>query len=318
MASFYTNQQLPTTSEQAIRQFVERYLTVISAQSPGGWVSQFGDVIPLSAPRATLPISQLATKFHETKDAAGRTRTMKETSVDLKVVEYDEGYEANLIDLLENSYSYRGWMRAPELFRIAEERLQSQKIVAALEAGTSTASPFDGVNFFSASHLSDPADASSTTWSNYSSAGTDMASIANLTTEITAMRGVLDQNGDKLGVEPTHILCPTPKFQGVSNVLSQNFINNGESNPLVGKLTAVHVPDLTDTNDCYLVDANLIAMGAVPWAVGVYKPSASLGLRSFGEESDFFKTSGKVKMSAHIWDGFTLMFPHAIRKIVGA
>lgn len=318
MASFYTNQELPTTSEQAVRQFIERYLAVISAQSPGSWVDQFGDVVPLDAPRATFPISNLTTKFHETGDLFGCVWMMLEESFDLKVVEYDDGYEAKLTDLLYNSFAYRNWMRAPQLFRVAEERLMSQQIVALLEAGTSTASPWDSVNFFSASHLSDPTNASSTQWSNYSSGGTDMASIANLTTEITAMRGVLDQNGDKLGVEPTHILCPTGKFQGVSNVLSQNFINNGESNPLVGKLSAVHVPDLTDTNDCYLIDANLIAMGAAPWVVGVHKPSASLGLRSFGEESDFFKTSGKVKMSAHIWHGYKLVFPHAIRKIVGA
>jgi hypothetical protein len=43
-----------------------------------------------------------------------------------------------------------------------------------------------------------------------------------------------------------------------------------------------------------------------------------LGLRYLDESSDHFKKTGKIAVSKHIWAGYGLLFPHAIRLIKGA
>jgi Mu-like prophage major head subunit gpT len=316
MASLYTNELLPTTSEQAIREFNEKYLAVISVAPPPIWADRF--VTSIGAPRATFPISLLTTKFNETKEQSSRFRKMAEESFDVKVVEYDAGHEAPMIDIFTNVFAYRNWNRVPERFRIAEGRHVTTQLATLLETGTTATSPWDSVAFFSASHKANPAVAGSSTWGNYQSSALDPASVTNLTAEITSMMGVLDENGDKLGAMPDEIWLPTGKFQSVSNLLNQNLINNGESNPMLGKLKPVHVPELADTNDWYLVDSKLIAMGIDPLFAAKYQPPDTLGLRFWDESSDFFKDTGKIKVSQHIWYGFALALPHAIRLVRGA
>ena len=43
-----------------------------------------------------------------------------------------------------------------------------------------------------------------------------------------------------------------------------------------------------------------------------------MGLRTWDESSDFYKATSKLKVSKHIWAGYGLLFPHAIRLIKGA
>lgn len=315
MASLYTNEQLPTTSEQAIREFQEKYLAVLTAAQPLDWASRF--VLNVNAPRATFPISLMSTKFRETKEQTGTFKTMAEKSFDVKVVEFDAGYEAPAIDLVTNVFAYRNWSKVPQRFVLAEGHHICLQLATILEAGTSTVSPWDNVNFFSTSHKVNPAYSAST-WSNYNAAGVDPASETNLVAEITSMMATPDENGDKLGVVPDEIWLPTDKFFKVSNYLNKAFIGNGETNAIAGKLRPVHVPELTDTNDWYLVDSKLIGQGFDPLVATVFRPSASLGLRIFDESSDYFKSTSKVKIGAHIWTGFGLVFPHAIRRVAGA
>ncbi len=316
-ASLLAVDLLPATSKDAIREFEERYLAGVSMAQPPGWASQFGDVFSVGSPYVTFPIGLMATKYLETKEQSSTFKTLEEKSFDVKVVEYDAGYEARKIDLLTNAFAYRKWTQAPGRFLLAEQRHINKNIVTLVEAGTSGTTPWDGLAFFHASHLSNPADASSTTFSNFN-AGALAPTIANISAQMTLMRGVLDENGEKMGVEPSHILLPTGKFQDVVNLLSQQMINNGETNPIYGKLTPVHVPELTDADDWYLVDQTLVKAGLAPWAALQYRTPSDLGLRSWDESSDFFKNTGKLKVSSHIWHGFGLVFPHAIRRVTGA
>lgn len=313
--ALYTADQLPKTSEEAIREFNDRYLAVLSAAPAPSWADRFK--MPIGAPRATFPLALMSTKFHETKDKGGRVRSMQEESFDLKVVEFDAGYEAPFLQLTQNQFAYRNWTKGPQRLAIAEARHVCAQLATLIEAGTTTKSPFDNVNFFATTHKANP-KSGSTTWSNYQSVAAAPEDLTKISAEMTAMRDVRDENGDKLGVEPDEIWLPTEKFQLVSDKLNQALINNGESNPILGKLKPVHVPDLTDVNDWYLVDSKMIAMGFDPMLAAQYRPSDTLGLRSWDESSDFFKDTGKIKISAHIWMGFGLVFPHAIRKVVGA
>jgi len=274
--------------------------------------------MPVGSPRTTFPISLISTKFRETKEESSRFKTMTEKDFDLKVVEFDAGYEAEALSLTTNSFAYRNWSRAPEKFRIGESRHVARQLATLLEAGGTELSPWDGIAFFSAaSHLANPSDSSLGTFGNFEAAGT-APTIANIQAQATLMRAVKDENGDKLGVEPNEIWLPTEKFQSVSDLLNQDFLATGESNPVLGKYTPVHVPELTDVNDWYLVDTNMIGQGVDPMVAAQYQPAASLGLRNWDESSDFFKNTGKVKVSVHIWYGFKLVFPHAIRRVTGA
>jgi hypothetical protein len=87
---------------------------------------------------------------------------------------------------------------------------------------------------------------------------------------------------------------------------------------MAGKLTPVHVPELTDANDWYLVDSKLLAAYTPMIAARWTAPDSKLGLRYFDESSDFFKKTSKIAVSKHIWAGYGLLFPHAIRLIKGA
>lgn len=319
MASLYSNEQLPTTSEQALREFNEKYLALLTAGPTPTWASPF--VMSTNAPRTTFPLSTLAAKFKETRDAAGTVKTLDEKSFDLKSVEFDAGFEAKWYDLSHYAYSARNWDRAPAELIAAEQRHVATQLRILLEAGTGTTlgtNPWDGLAFFSASHLSNPFDSGSTTWSNYQSSTKDVVSITNLTAEITNMMGVLDVNGDKLEVMPTAVWVPTAKYQGTVNLLSQNMINNGETNPLAGKLKVVHVPQLTDPDDWYLVDENLMARGFDPMIAMNEQVDPALGLRTYDQSTDFFRDTGKIKVSKHIWYGFGYALPHAIRLVKGA
>lgn len=315
MASLYANELLPTTSEEAIRQFNEKYLAILSAASPSDWAARFFTSLP--APRVTFPLSAMATKFIETKEKSGRFKSFEEKSFDLKVTQFDAGFEVSLMDLKTNVFSARNWSNAPGRFKVAEQRHLASKLAALLEAGTSTTSPWDDVNFFATTHKANPFEGT-TTWSNYQAAAA-APTLVNIQAEMVAMSiAVKDENGDKLGAQASEIWLPTEKFQPVSDLLNQAFLASGESNYMTGKIKAVHVPELTDVNDWYLVDTNLLAQGYDPMISAKYQEPSSLGLRFWDESSDFFKDTGKIKVAQNIWTGNGLLFPHAIRKVVGA
>lgn len=317
----YISETLPSTSEAAIREFRDTYLATLGAGMPPTWATDIGELIPVESPYTTFPIGALQTLYQQT-EGESRFKTLKDTAVDVKAEEFDDGYEARLLDLYTKVFAYRNWQAAPGRFLKAEQRLINKQIVALLEAGTSTAC-YDGGYFFSATHPAHYAVPGVNPWSNYQSGAANVLDLTKITAEVTAMRAVKDENGDPLGVEPDTIIVPTAKYQGLINLLAQSMILEGSataptSNPFMGKFDVVHAPELTDANDWYLVDSKLIAAGYAPWAALRYMAPESLGLRTWDETSDFFKDTGRIKVSSHIWYGFSLLFPHAIRKVVGA
>ena len=320
MGSLYTVDQLPTTSAAALREFDDRYIAAIGTATPTGWHTQFGTVEAVNSPHVTFPVNALGLKYQATMGES-RFKTASETSFDIKSSEFDEGIEARLIDLITQSFAYRNWQQGPSRLLAAEQRFVAKKIAALLEAGTST-TIYDGKNFFATDHPANFANAGLGTFSNYQSNAKDVAAIANIATEISLMRAaVKDENGDKLGCNPDTIFVPTEKYEAVKNLLSQSLIldtSAGVTNPYQGKLNVVEIKELTDVNDWYLVDSSLISQGITPWLALRYAVPQTLGLRQYDESSDFFKDTGKIKVSSHIWYGFSLGLPHAIRKIVGA
>lgn len=324
MALLNTAETLPATSQEAIREFDERYLAGVSAVEPDTWPELYGDVFDVTSPDNTFPIGLMSAKYEETKGES-RAKTIEEREIRLKVAEYDAGFEMKLLHILTNVFAARKWNSTADRFIKAEKRLLAKKIAALLEAGTSGTTEWDGVAFFHATdHEANPAEPGLATFGNYQASAKDPTDITDIEEEVALMMEVPDENGDKMGVYPTHMLLPTEKFEAVKNTLGKDLIvfasgDGAENNPYKGTIQPVHVPELTDANDWYLVDMNTVRQqGVPPWIATRFFASAVMGLRFWDESSDFFKNSSKLKVSSHIWYGFELLFPHAIRRVAGS
>jgi hypothetical protein len=227
-----------------------------------------------------------------------------------------------------NAFSAKRWADAPGLLLHAEQMFRTKAIADMLVANTALCG-WDGLALFHDSHLSNPLDAGSATFDNLQASAKDVVSLANIEAEITLMMEVLDENGDPLGMEPDTIFVPRQKFQGLKNLLKQDFVPNAGGTATMRNpyndagLTVVKIDALTDVNDWYLVDSKLIGAGAVPWVqakLALPNPAFDdLGLRRFEPaNSDYARNKGVVGVSQHIYYGQRFLYPHAIRKIVGA
>lgn len=321
----YTISQLPSSSQAAIRAFDERYLAVLSGTQPTAW-TDLGDVVDTDSPMITFPISALSLKYQQT-EGESKSKTRGELSFDLKVEEFDEGVEARLIDLYTKVFAYRAWTSSPAQLVEAEARFRNLQIAALLEAGHTT-TIWDGQNFFDDAHPANPFDSSLGTFDNYQASTKDVVSLTNIEAEVTLMKEVLDMNGRPMGVQPDTILVPRAKSEALRNLMKQDVVGQvygsntaaaGVRNPYFGIFNIVEVPELTDVNDWYLVDSKMMSrLGMAPWLMARYRAPNSLGLRVYDESSDFFKDTGRIKISSHIWYGFALAFPHCIRLVKGA
>lgn len=316
--TLYTIDTLPTTSAEAIREFDDRYLAAQGVVQTDGWAETYGDFSPVSSPKVTFPISQVSGKYIATTGDS-QFKTLQETSFDLKVSEFDLGYEAKLMDLYTEIYAYRKWKNVPNMFMVGEANHRAKAIAALLESNPTI---WDGVALFHASHPANFFDAGAGTFGNLQAVGKDPTDMDLLAAEITAMRGVKDENGELLGVNPDLIFLPAAKFEYVKNKLKQSMIANSAGtasidNPYLNGLTPVCIPQLSHAANWYLADSKMLKM-LPAWSILKYTPPGSLGLRTFDESSDFFKTTGKIRVSSHIWYGFGAVFPHAIRKVTGA
>jgi hypothetical protein len=318
MGTLYEIEKLPTTSQDAIREFSDRYLAAQGAAPDPTWCDNYGEFTPVTSPQTSYVVSQLVSRYEQTK-GEGRTKKALEGSFDVKVVEYDEGEEADLIQLFSNAFSVRRWNSAPSRFVKAEAFLRARSVRTLLEAGTSTAC-YDSKNFFATDHPCNISMPGLGSFSNYQGTPASCLSIDSIQAEMTSMMAVKDENGEKLGVVPDTILLPTEKFIYCAHMLEQDMVSDGTttvSNTLKGKLKPVHCPEFTDANDWYLVDSRLVSM-VPPWIAGRYTVPQALGLRIFDESSDHFKNTGRIKIASHVWYGFALGFPHAIRLVRGS
>ena len=341
----YTFDQLPTTSAAAIREFNDRYLAAIGASKPTGWADTLGEQVPTDRPMVTFPLNQLRTLYQKT-EGESRFKKLGEASFDVKSQEFDDGYQARLMDLFLQIFAYRQWQKAPERLVLAEEQFRHTQVAAALSSGTSTLC-VDGTNFFGTTHPANITDSSvAGTWSNYESTPTNVLGSAatgtsgpflidNLQSEVSKMRtSVLDENGLTLGADPDTILVPLDYYEALKNGLANDrileFVTNLTSNDVAaasvsnvykGKFQVHPVREFTlatgSTADWYLIDSKMVKSGISPWLSMRQTVPQSLALRIFDESTDYFKNTGNIKMSSHIWYGFSLVLPHAIRRIVG-
>jgi hypothetical protein len=273
-------------------------------------------------------MSVLALKFTESKIGDGRFKTIGEKETTLTTAEYDEGVEIELVKLCSNTFSAKRWADAPAALVQAEQMFKLKLIADALVANTETCG-WDDLSLFNDAHLCNPKDAGSTTFDNLQATGKDCSDITKLEEEITLMADVLDVNGDRLGVMPTHIGVPSRKFQKMKNTLKQDFIPSAAGTATIRNpyndagLTVVRMDQLTDNDDWYLFDMNLISKNVPPWILAkLALPGAGfseLGIRHWDmSNSDDCRRKGTIAVSQHIFYGYKFLYPHAVRKIAGA
>lgn len=320
---------LPSTSRDAREIFDERFNAAQLLVQPQTWVSEFGDEIQAQALETKFPLSILALKFQETKDFGGRFKTIGERECSLTLAEYDEGVEIELKKLFTNTFAAQRWADAPAALLQAEQQFKLKLIADALVANAAGACGWDDLALFHDSHLSNPNDPNSATFDNLQASAKNVADLTNLEAEITLMAEVLDINGDPLGVMPTHIGVPRQKFQALKNLLKQDFVPNSGGTATMRNpyndagLTVVRMDQLTDNNDWYLFDMNLISKGVPPWILAKFNPQGE-GANEFGirhwdvTNSDACRAKGTIAVSQHLLYGYKFLYPHAIRKVAGA
>ncbi len=327
-------EELPTTSQAAIRIFEERYLDGTQLPPDPTWASQLGEVTDVTSPYVTFPMSLLALKFKETK-GENRFEGVGEQSFDMKPVEFDEGIRMPLVQIKTNVFAQRKWVRGPELLRRAEARHVAQNIADNV-IDANPACGWDKLSLFNAAHLVNPRKPDLGTFSNLEAVATDMTVVANITAEIEAMMAqVKDENGAKLITAPRFaILASSGNFQAIANLMKQDKIVKAiynvaktdivaagtENNPYEGLIDVVYAPQWSggvSGNDTLIVDMSLVEEMMTPWLAGRWAPGGSLELRVYDEASDFYKNTGDIAISNHIWWGFGAVFPHAVRYITG-
>jgi hypothetical protein len=323
----FAHDTLPASSQEAIQIFVERYLALSLVKDPDTWCEELGVIETTPSTSVHYPMAMLAMKYQETKDEGGRFRTIGERDVELKPVQHDDGVEIDVLKLVTNIFSARKWYQAPERMIQAEKMFRCQKIADMLEANSDLCG-WDKLTLFNDAHIANPGAPTSLTFDNLQASAKDVTNMTHLEEEITLMMEVRDENGDKLGVMPDVIGVPTAKFQPLMNKMKQDLIANSAGTATVrnpyadGTLKVVHMSQLSDPNDWYLFDSKLIAKGAHPWAGAKLEIASAqfnaLGMRIYEESSDRFKNTGKIAISSRIWYGFRSLYPHGVRKIVGA
>ena len=328
MAKLNPATTLPTSSQDALQIFDDRYAAERLIARPSTWVDELGEVSDTPALSTKYPMAFLALKYLEAKTNQDRFRTIGEKDVELTVVEYKDAVEIELMKLLTNTFSARHWENAPAAMLQAEQIFKLKLIADALVANTETCG-WDGLALFADAHLCNPDDSESATFDNLQATPKDVTDLAVLEPEITAGFEVLDINGDPLGVQFDTIGVPRQKFQKLSMTLKQDFVATPAGtatmrNPFNdGSLNVVRMDQLTDVNDWYLFDSKLISRGVPPWIVAkLALPVAGfddLGLRRYDpNNSDRAREKGVVGVGSHIYYGSKFLFPHAVRKVVGA
>lgn len=112
---------------------------------------------------------------------------------------------------------------------------------------------YDGANFFSASHPTDPNDPGSATQQNYWSSGKGLDE-TNLIAVRAAMMNFKNEKGERLNVRPNLIVVPSALEITARKILQATLTTNGGTNVLTGLMDILVVPELDSDTEWYLLD----------------------------------------------------------------
>lgn len=331
------------SSQRSLEEFRMNYNMALAAM-PKVWAETLGDLMPSgSINKDTYPINLSATRYTKKKAQAPGAETSMNFDISVTKDEFYAGEEVELRRLADFAHVI-SWNRRAERMATARVFLRNLLVTAVLEAGTAgywgssseLATGIDGQPFFSATHKVHPRDPSKklrgvATWGNYQAAATPLNAV-NLTGEKVKAFLVADPTGHEFGFEYDLMLVPSSLNEVARNLLTvQDLIIeagtvNGVANAFAATknphyqsgMVAERAPDLAGTDTAanwYLMSRAALAAGLFPWLIS---EDGSEDLRVWDESSDFYKDSGMIKVTSHIYVAAALLFPHGIRLVTGA
>jgi hypothetical protein len=319
----YVVQTLIATVADAMHLFDERYILVTSAEPQPEGLAAYGEVIPVDSPSADFLIADLGVQFQKTQGES-RYKSLGGSKFTIRTEEFDEGVVAKFYDLTKNAFYVRKWEKAPERLLMAEQDFIKANFASVIENGTTLIWEPDGKAFWATDHACNPSDPSKGTFSNYQATPKDLLDMDDLMDECVAFQeNAKDENGNRVESEVDTIFAPTRKYRRLIRELGKDFIQAGNTvamtNPFTkNEFTVVHVPQFASNVDFVLHDAKRAKRMGLPPLIALHeKLPPELELRRYGEDSEYFKDTGYVKVSKHIQYGFGPGFPQTVRYVEG-
>jgi hypothetical protein len=332
LASVAPIETFGTSSQRALEEFRLEYNMALAAE-PQTWAEQIGNMLPGGALKTTFPLNfdavMYAEKTHENSPAA----VAQTKDVEVTKKEFFAGKQVNLRRLQMGDFAYvQNWSQQAQQLARARVYLRNRLVAALIEANGNWV---DGTTFFSATHAVNPFDANiklrgSATWSNVQASANPLAA-GTLTAEKATSIQVAQANGEELGYEYDALLVPSILAETAKNLLTvQDVILdagtvNGVANAFGGVrnphfnsgvtyIKGVNLTGTASTADWYLVSRSAIAAGLTPWVIS---EDATDEIRFWDESSDFYKNSGDIKITSHVYTNVAFMWPHAIKLVKG-
>lgn len=346
-------QAFTSSSQRSLEEFrLEFNATLVSQPIP--WAEDLGVLLPGGGLKDTYPLAFYAIKYEKLLAENPTAKTPNAVEVSVQKEPYAASAMANLRRLTQQGPDGRGdfayiqtWQQNAAQMARARINLRNHMIANLLESsakggglatwGVSDAFPsgIDGANFFSASHKVNPFDRTmkfhgATTWGNLTSA------LPLNATNLTAAKAlgllVAGPDGEEMGTSMTGMLNPTVlKETGrllltVQDIITRAGTVDGVANTFAA-VTNEHkgsgfeqtwAPQLAGsgaTADYYLYSRETIARGLPPW---VLAEDAVEEIRTWDENSEFYKSNGFIKIGSYLFCNAALLYPHGISKIPGA
>lgn len=338
-------QEFGASSQRALEEFRLNYNTSLAAM-PQSWAEEIGDMLPGGSLKETYPLNFSATKYAEVSSQGAAAGSGKNVDITVSKRQFAAAEQVELLRLMKGDFAYiLSWGQAAQRMARARVFLRNQLVKALLEGATSgywgqtqdQATGIDGQPFFSASHKVNPFDPTmkfrnSATWGNYQASATPL-NATNLTAEKANAFNIPGPDGNELGFEFDAIMYPSVLAETVKNLITvQDIIldastsKNGVSNVFGSMrnphyqsgLTMTRAPELTGsavTANYYLLSRAAISQGLFPWVIS---EDSAEEIRTWDESSDFYKSSGMIKLQSNIMLNAVLLYPHAIRLVKGS
>jgi phage I-like protein len=324
-----------TSSQRALEEFRLEYNMALSAE-PRTWAEEIGNALPNGALKTTFPLNFDAVGYQKKLGENAPAAVAQTKDVDVTKEEFFAGKQVNLRRLQMGDFAYvQNWSQQAQQLARARVVLRN-KLVAALLVANGTWTP-DGQAFFSATHKVNPFDANiklrtSATWSNYQVTGAPLA-VGALSVEKATSIQVAQANGEELEHEYDAILVPSVLNETAKNILTVNEIildavaSLNSVNNVMGSVKNPHfnsgltytkasqLPGSGSTADWYLYSRSAIAAGLTPWVIS---EDAADDMRMWDESSDFYKSTGDIKVTSNVYIAAAFMWPHSIRLVKGA
>lgn len=333
-------EQLSFDTQRALEQFSSAFESAFAATEPAEyWAYRFGLVESSDQLLLTYPMSISAAGYKERRgdDAA---RDMYERSISVTPTTWVDGVKAQKERLRQSDFAVRAW--TGEAARIAIEARRHANILAArvLHANAnlqlykdSTLGIDAGIPLFSDSHQANIFDTSVGTYKNVLlGGGADFTGNAIDASMMKAVlqhgrTGIKSPNGTPRPVLYSHMLVHPDKEQDAKDFLESDMIrttileggvgpntNLNTNNRFKSLIQLVVCDELAqvsgvDSDKVYFVDAS---NGAKPW---ILQDAGSPEENMFGEDSEFCKNTGMVKVTYALRMACTPALPHAILRV---